>query len=970
MRMRPATVLPVLLALLAGNAGASEPLGNLSPDQALAAFETEPGFVVELVACEPQVVDPVALAFDEHGRLFVAEDRDYPVGTPDGRPQGVIALLEDLDHDGRMETRHDFATGIAFPNGVLCWRGGVVVTASPDVYWLSDTNGDGRADIRETWLTGFDTNATSQLRANDPTLGPDGWIHFAGGLRGGKVSRPGRNTEAVDTEKGDLRFRPDTGELELVTGKSQFGIAFDDTGNRFACMNRVQVQHAPLAARHLARNPHLPSPGTLQNCPEFVENTLMPQYSAGASRYFPISANVTTADSHEGTYSAACAVHLYRGNQLPTEYRGAAFSCDPTGNLVRGDRLEKTGGTFAALRIHEGTEALRSRDNWFRPVFLADGPDGALYVADMYRRTIEHPEYLPGEVRQHTDFESGKGMGRIWRLRGTTARKQRPTALARASSRRLVEELGSPIPWVRDTAFRLLLERGDPGVVDRLVRDLRRGSSSAVTLAAQLRLAAVLGGLTDETLRRALNHSDPAIRQIAVTLSEPRLPSTPALVETVLARADDPDPHVRFQTALSLGEIQDPRTLPALARIANRQAWDRWTRSAILSSLGHREQTAPFVAELARNPDPNEGVLILVAELGRLTALQAGQESPLAPVMQNQASAQASAGLAFQIAFLSGIAEVARDAARLAMPASTATTASLLEAARSRASNSQLSLPLRRQALRLLAFDRSIDTERVLKKLLVVSEPADIQTSAAHSLLLGGSADTAAELVTDSAWESHSPALRLTLIQTLAGRPELAAVLLDAIERGTLSTGLLTAPQKEALRKSKDAVLRSRAERLVSSVPGDRLQAFESAKASLQLSPHAQNGKTVFDRACASCHRFNQRGIPVGPDLFGIRQQPKETILYHIIIPEAEIAPNFVNYECELKDGRSLAGLLASESAASVTLRMAQGQEEILPRQHILRLSASRLSLMPQELEKSLALQDLADLLAYLRGER
>ena len=248
-----------------------------------------------------------------------------------------------------------------------------------------------------------------------------GWVYLAGGLSGGKVWSPIRPDDKFDLAKGDIRFLPDTGRIELTDGKSQFGLDFDVAGNRFACMNRIQVQHAPLPSRHVARNPNVVPPPALHACPQIDENKLLVRYANSAARIFPISANLTTADSHNGTYSAACAVTIYRGSGLPKEYLGAAFSCDPTGNLVRADRLEKSGATFAAKRLHEGTEALRSRDNWFRPVFLAHGPDDALYVADMYRGAIEHPVYLPDEVRKRTDFTAGKDKGRIWRLRSASA---------------------------------------------------------------------------------------------------------------------------------------------------------------------------------------------------------------------------------------------------------------------------------------------------------------------------------------------------------------------------------------------------------------------------------------------------------------------------------------------------------------------------------------------------------------------
>ena len=238
------------------------------------------------------------------------------------------------------------------------------------------------------------------------------------------------------------------------------------------------------------------------------------------------------------------------------------------------------GGTFAARRVHEGTEALRSRDNWFRPVFLADGPDGALYIADMYRKTIEHPEYLPGEVRKHTDFEAGKDKGRIWRL-AATSNAQRSTFKAMGIKLpALVAELSSPIPWRRDTAFRLLVERNDAATA-ALVRKSIHESDVSGPAVAKLRLLELAGGVDEPILSRALKHSQPAVRQNAVRIAESRLATNPALRDIVLKLAHDPDPQVRFQVALSLGETSDPRVVPALARIAAQQASDRWTRAAI-----------------------------------------------------------------------------------------------------------------------------------------------------------------------------------------------------------------------------------------------------------------------------------------------------------------------------------------------------------------------------------------------------
>jgi putative membrane-bound dehydrogenase-like protein len=291
----------------------------------------------------------------------------------------------------------------------MAWRGGLLVTCAPDVL-LHDTNRDGKADVKEVVLTGFDEPHHTTPRQH-AAAGADGWVYLASGLSGGKITSPKRPQQLALDLKGDLRFNPDTGEYQPVDGRSQFGQTFDDFGRRFGVFNRVQVQHFVLPSHYVARNPALNFGEVLENCPELLANPLM-RGGGGAARIYPISSNFTTADSHAGTFTAACAIHLYRSDGLPAEYQGHAFSCDPTGNLVHHDRLEPTGATFAAKRVRDRAEFVRSRDNWFRPCFLGTGPDGALYIADMYRKVIEHPEYLPRRSASELTSRAA-GLGRI-----------------------------------------------------------------------------------------------------------------------------------------------------------------------------------------------------------------------------------------------------------------------------------------------------------------------------------------------------------------------------------------------------------------------------------------------------------------------------------------------------------------------------------------------------------------------------
>jgi putative membrane-bound dehydrogenase-like protein len=984
----------VALAFVAPGA-ATEPValdGPLSPEDALKAFALEPGLRVELVAAEPLVDSPVAMVFDERGRLFVAENRGYPNGPAAGEPPvGRISVLEDTDGDGRFEKRTTFADELTFPNGVMPYDGWLIVTCAPDILFLRDTDGDGRADERRVWFTGFSTKGSTQLRVSHPTLSLDGWIYVTSGLTGGEVTCPAHaERPPLKFGRTDFRFRPDRSAYETCDGGGQFGLCFDDFGHRFICYNRVQVQHVVLPSKYLRRNPHLAFSETVQDCPA----DLAPEPLAGhgrAARLFPISANVTTADSHGGTFTAACSVFVWRGNSLPPEYRGGAFSCDPTGNLVHFDRLTPRGATFEARATHDCKEFLASSDNWCRPVFLAAGPDGALYICDMYRKTIEHPDYLPAEIRKQTDFDSGRGMGRIWRVVSDTLdakqlaqRRQQPAAPTNDDG------------WHRDTWWRTRLAARD--------RQRNQGGSSGdrtrIDLSALIHPAPVPVGahdaavavtllrsteeadLPDETLMACLRHPAAAVRGQALLVAEPRLARSPALVAAVMPLANDADPRVRFQWALTVGTVKDQRPIAALAELAIHDAADRWLRAAVLSSIAGQEET--FLQELLSKTDAHgEGVTSLCSEVGRM--LGAGQpDANWAKLVGQMLSANTSADS--RDSLLAGFAEALRS--RGANPnggsglyaalrgdiseirATRDKLDALIQSALRTASDPACKIEHRLVALALLTHAEYAAVGEQLLALVEPAQPAEVQARAIRALAGMQDERIAAALLSAERFPSYSPVLREEVLSAMLSGKQHLPGLMAAIESGTVPSGAIDSLRRRQLTEHADQPLRQRALRAFGTAQGtDRGKVYEDYKSVLTLAADSETGRGVFKKHCANCHRLDRDGFAVGPDLFGVRNQPKEALLLHILIPEFEITRGFSAYVVETKDGRTLTGLVVSDTENSLTLRQALGKEDTVLREDIERLESSKLSLMPQEIEKAMTRQDLADLLSYLKGE-
>ena len=442
----------LLLLLEAGSVARRADGPPYSPADSMATMQVEAGYRIELVASEPDIESPVAMDFDEQGRLFVVEMPGYPLDT---RPTGRVKLLEDTDGDGRFETSRVFADGLTLPTGVMRWKKGVLVTAAPDLLYLEDTNGDGRADVRTVVVTGFAVT-NPQHMVNGPVYGLDNWIYLAHegpataviykdvfGDRGTALRWPDHpHRPTLTTDRRGVRLRPDAGLLERTGGASQFGHGFDAWGRYFTTENADHARHEVMPAAWLARNPDLRLDSAMAQIPDH----------GAAAPVFPISRRPNfELLTGAGEFTSACAITPYTGGAFPEADGTSLFVAEPVHNLVHRDVLTPAGATFVATRAEPRREFLAAADAWFRPVFLSIGPDGALYVVDYYRPRIEHPEWTSSDLQKDpSPMYEGRERGRIYKVVRADAPASRPAApnLGAASDADLVRALEQPEPVV------------------------------------------------------------------------------------------------------------------------------------------------------------------------------------------------------------------------------------------------------------------------------------------------------------------------------------------------------------------------------------------------------------------------------------------------------------------------------------------------------------------------------------------
>ena len=939
-----------------------EPPRAKTPEASRASIHVEPGYRVELVAAEPLIEDPVAFDWSADGRLWVVEMGDYPLGEDGhGKPNGRVRVLEDTDGDGAYDRAATFLDGLSYPNGVMCWRGGVLISSAPDIFYAEDTDGDGVADVRRVLFTGF-AESNPQHRVNGFDFGLDGWVYAADGESPGGV-RSEATGEVIELRGRDVRFRPDDGTIELASGRSQFGLGRDDWGDWFGNNNSVWAWHVAVPEAALARNPAAGAADVIR--------TLDPDRSLSAISPQPPRYNDF---DNLGKATSANSPTPYRDDLLGAEFARSLFVSEPVHNLVRRMVLEPDGATYRGRRAPgPRREFLASTDNWSRFTQIKTGPDGALWVADMYRLVIEHPEWITPEDQAKVDLRAGSDRGRIYRVVPVGEPARPVPRLDRLDPAELVDAMESPNGWVRDTCQRLLIHADDRAVAPALAR-LAASSPRPRVRAQALATLGCLDALNAGVLADALDDLHPEVRRLAAERAGASASESSEVADGLLAAADDPSPRVRLGAAIGLGEWRDPRAASALASLLRRDGADPILRAAALSAAAPHA-SAILQSLLASDPDepavsasldPLFATLRASDDRGAVAslALDVFKSEPDASVDPWRFAASAAIRGRWSRAEL---AESAGDPTRAAEL--TKALARLLAAASEMADDPEADAGARASAIRALADpEPDAETRRLLGRRLDPREPPSVRSAALDALGRARSPEVAKTLL--GGWKSYTPATRSAVLSALLGRAPWASELLGSLEDGCISPAEIGPADRRGLLSHENNSIRDRAAAVFAATTGDRVALVERYRAeNADLVGDPNRGRAVFAKSCATCHRLEGEGFAVGPDLAALTDRSPAALLVAILDPNRALEPTFAEYRIALADGRTFAGLIAEESAAGLTLRRAGGLEDAIARPEIEEIAALGRSLMPEGLEADLPPDAMADLIAYLGGE-
>lgn len=965
-------------------------------------FQIAEGFDIQLIASEPLIADPVAMEIDEDGNVYVVEMPGYPL---DVSGNGRVRMLQDTDGDGVLDKSTLFAEGFVLPTGIMRWKDGIIITAPPDILFLRDTDGDQKADQQDVLVTGF-ARSNPQHNFNTPKYGLDNWIHVANngiiwtsaykdqfGDTGSTVHFPAQPEGQQLGRNGNnrnVRFKPDTYEIQSLSGRSQFGHTFDPWGHHFSVSNAHPQFHEVLAARYIDRSPILSARMAMHYTPEYGRNTSI----------YPI----TESPEHmlltdRGMITSAAGITYYMSDLFPESYQDITFIGEPVHNLVHVLKVEEDGPTFVSRRIEERKEFLASKDSWFRPVNFYVGPDGALYLIDYHRAIVEHPEWMDDETAASGRLKEGSKKGRIYRITPTGTAKanwMNALSLSEATNNELVSYLESPNSWWRRTAQRLLVDRQAIGTTPDLTRLVHSGNSPEGRLHALWALEG-LGQISEDILIPALDDEHPGIRENALILAEKEMLNNANIQSAIYAMHAESHPRVRFQLLCTLGFLDTQKSKAIRQQLIAADLDNEWMQLASLSTVQHIDLNYFRTMAPLLTRRQTEGRALFLERLTSYMASEGGRQD-LSYLYDQHLSAESQTPEWARIAIVKGIATGIprgttpnewlpfRDAVvtdytlssseklraeylsllgELPKTPSTAVRNAAKKAS-SKANQHDAATRLRAQDIALLALFEPEKHTLLFEEMVQSIHPVEIQLASVMALGKSDNTEVAESLL--ARWKTMTSPVRDAVLEVLMKDEQRMEILLAGVESGTIQPSAIGWDRTVRLMRDTQGPLKTKARALLSEPPGVRESLVEEYMASMDTEGDVEAGQHVFKAVCSTCHQVaGSGGMAFGPDLGTVRHWSPAALVASILIPQQTITDGYGLWKIELDDGMSYTGLIASESPSEIELRQLGLEDRSIPRNTIQSLTSLDVSAMPNGLEAQLSTQQMADLIAYLR---
>jgi putative membrane-bound dehydrogenase-like protein len=947
----------------------------LTPQQAIAKMTVPDGFSVELIAAEPDVVNPVAMTIDERGRYWIAESLEYPRRQP-GPGKDRIRILEDTDGDGAVDKTSVFLEGLNIPSGIAVGHGGVWVANAPDLLFVRDTDSDGKADQQEVVVTGFGRDDTHEL-PNSLTWGPDGWLYGLNGVfNPSHITYGPQNPNYREDQKpwdftcAMFRIHPRTREFQVFCeGTSNpWGIAFNDVGEAFvsACV----IDHL----WHLTQTGY---------------------YHRQGGPYPPFTWKIESIVDYRHQKAAYCGIHWYDSDAYPENFRKQLYMGNIHGGCINRDKIQPHHATY---RGSANEDLLTANDAWFMPVVQKTGPDGCLCILDWYDR------YHCYQDANRDPAGIDRLRGRLYRIRYQNTPRAGIFDLSKASDEQLTSMLADGNGFRRETAQRLLTERLASGDNSTLAAKLDSTVRSTASSETRLRALGVLIGAqqtTEALLSSLLRDSDHVLRSWSIRAAAELPAISPGLAKQIAAHQNDPHPAVRLQTAIAASRTTELPVIPILVSVLAQAGSDPLTPRIVWQNLHPllEGQTSEFVAAVTQISKEQGSCPLSVLDLLPRTADRllstpkpnAAAIAGLVNLLLQQPATAAAADQCLQLLtgrVLSGeVRDAALDALRTQLldPLQSATSPSAVE----------LGTALRiagsiESAQRLLIDSKSPEALRIrmLQALLAAewqSAPAAAETllksatssDAKRRILqaLGRSSSPAAWNVVLNSLESLSDDVRPAAIEVLSDRKETALSLMQLVRDSKLPPTAINANQAAKMLRIRSSELHELVLKHWGSVRSDRDPARQELIARMRSDlrvaagdPHA--GKLVFKRICAQCHKIYGEGADVGPDITRNGRASFEQLLSNVFDPSLVIGSAYQAQTVVTTAGRVVTGLLVEDSPQRIILKVQGDKQEIIPRSEVEEQKTSTLSLMPEGLEKQLQPEELHDLFAYLTLDR